>query len=113
MGTALVGLLLYQILLFLLLQLSQVPALCYYPNQGISGDIPCDPNASVSACCGNEWVCISNGVCEQTNNSGFANYARGSCTDSEWRSQSCPQFCENSEFVRVSSLKQVVLTSME
>ena len=113
MRTPLAGLLSYQNLLFLLLRLSQVPALCYYPNQAISGDIPCDLNASVSACCGNEWVCISNGVCEWTNSSGFAHYARGTCTDSEWKSQSCPMFCEQSEFAQVFCLKQVVLTSME
>lgn len=74
---------------------------CYYPNGQInSTDIPCDPNASVSMCCGDPALCLSNGLCRATNNPPMdknISYARGTCTDNQWGSSICPQHCLSSK----------------
>ncbi|KAK2009485.1 hypothetical protein LZ32DRAFT_661188 [Colletotrichum eremochloae] len=45
--------------------------LCYFPGGVQAKDVPCDPNAEVSMCCGHIDACLSNGLCkldETTNN---------------------------------------------
>jgi hypothetical protein len=73
--------------------------LCYYPNgaQPTSDDWePCSPNA-VSACCDftyGECSSIGGGLCHNTQE----NYLYvGACTDNTWKSDACPNYCENSE----------------
>ena len=79
-----------------------LPALCakecYYPNGDPSDDQPCHPFAAESACCGTGWTCLSNDICEYTQDQPIAgNFLgklfRGSCTDSGWISDKCPRFC--------------------
>ncbi|KAK1990069.1 hypothetical protein LX36DRAFT_621287 [Colletotrichum falcatum] len=72
-------------------------SLCYYPG-GVQAakDVPCDPDAEVSMCCGSVNACLSNGLCKDdstTNSTGIA-YARGTCSDPTWRSPICPQNCQ-------------------
>ena len=62
---------------------------CWYPD-GLTqaqADVPCDPDAATSACCGPNGFCLSNGLC-------LVNGAvsRGSCTDKNW-GQGCAQIC--------------------
>jgi hypothetical protein len=65
---------------------------CYYPN-GLEaeGDSPCDPDNEHSACCGQSLgsACLSNKLCRAPN----GNVVRGSCTDRDWASPDCPQYC--------------------
>lgn len=65
---------------------------CFYPNgQQATGDFPCDPNARESACCGGSLgsVCLTNKLCRGPN----GNLVRGSCTDQNWASPDCAQYC--------------------
>uniref|UniRef100_A0A8H7N5P5 Mid2 domain-containing protein n=1 Tax=Bionectria ochroleuca TaxID=29856 RepID=A0A8H7N5P5_BIOOC len=65
---------------------------CYFSNSNVAkNDVPCDPNAEASVCCSKEegTVCLENGLCQ---NSG-GHKSRGSCTDQNWNSEYCPQFC--------------------
>ena len=71
---------------------------CYWPLGGVSGAVPCDPNAEVSLCCGSQSACLTNGICQHddTNTTGIT-YSRGSCTDKTWTSSICPQHCQISK----------------
>ena len=63
---------------------------CYDPDGELSTDLPCDPSASVSACCGQSWTCVTNLYCSQ----GGSKYV-GSCTDKAWRDPACPfPYCQ-------------------
>ncbi|KAK6213506.1 hypothetical protein QIS74_09508 [Colletotrichum tabaci] len=69
--------------------------LCFFPGGIQARDVPCDPTAEVSMCCGSVNACLSNGLCklEDTfNDTGIA-YARGTCSDPTWQSPVCPQNC--------------------
>lgn len=77
----------------------EIIALCFWPDGQVNDELECNPNAPETACCARGHTCLSNGVCEWTNSSGIANYGRGSCTDSAWRSTLCPQFCQSGEAV--------------
>ncbi|KAF2095947.1 hypothetical protein NA57DRAFT_59012 [Rhizodiscina lignyota] len=81
------------LLAILSLQIVSISALCYYPDGTLSNDLACNPNATASTCCGRGQVCLSNGICTFRNVSGSAIYNRGSCTDKNWNSSECPQFC--------------------
>jgi hypothetical protein len=70
--------------------------ICYYPNGDTMGtDVPCDPDAPVTQCCGSRSACLTNGLCalEATDDIGIS-YARGTCTDRSWSSPLCPQQCQ-------------------
>ncbi|KAK0748055.1 hypothetical protein B0T21DRAFT_379975 [Apiosordaria backusii] len=66
---------------------------CYYPGGGESlDDVPCDPDAEVNVCCGRSTSgggCLSNKLCMGTD----GRMSRGSCTDKDWLSPECPNFC--------------------
>ncbi|KAK4181260.1 hypothetical protein QBC36DRAFT_227644 [Triangularia setosa] len=66
---------------------------CYYPGGGEAlDDVPCDPDAEVSVCCGRSTSgggCLSNKLCMGTD----GRMSRGSCTDNTWMSPECPNFC--------------------
>ncbi|KAF9873950.1 hypothetical protein CkaCkLH20_08684 [Colletotrichum karsti] len=69
--------------------------LCFFPGGVQALDVPCDPKAEVSMCCGSVNACLSNGLCkleDTSNNTGIA-YARGTCSDPTWQSPVCPQNC--------------------
>ncbi|KAK2014514.1 hypothetical protein LZ32DRAFT_646360 [Colletotrichum eremochloae] len=69
--------------------------LCFFPGGVQALDVPCDPKAEVSMCCGSVDACLSNGLCkleDTSNNTGIA-YARGTCSDPTWQSPFCPQNC--------------------
>jgi hypothetical protein len=73
---------------------------CYRPNGDVaSGDRSCFPDQENSFCCGTEWVCLDNKVCQSSRlsrqSNGQATFARGTCTDSSWTSEDCPKFCNN------------------
>ncbi|OPB45503.1 hypothetical protein A0O28_0077130 [Trichoderma guizhouense] len=64
---------------------------CYYPNGSPSSDFPCDPSAKQSACCGGGLgaACLSNKLCQSND----GNIIRGSCSDKNWNSPECANFC--------------------
>src|SRR5271156_1002944 len=62
---------------------------CYENNGLPSGDVPCDPNAVTSACCGVGGVCVSNLNCVDPSGGSVP----GTCTDQGWGSlpnPACP-----------------------
>ena len=71
---------------------------CYFPLGDVSGDVPCDPDAHVSLCCGSRSACLSNGICKQ--NDSNIGYSCGTCTDKTWTSSICPQHCQVSKSSR-------------
>ena len=85
------------------------PSHCYNPNGQINSiDVPCDPNALVSMCCGDQALCLSNGLCRTTNDPPTdrnISYARGTCTDNQWGSSICPQLCLSSKIFTLPSRK--------
>lgn len=82
---------------------------CYYPNgQKNNIDVPCDPSASVSMCCGDPASCLSNGLCQTIDDqqmNGNISYARGTCTDNQWGSSTCPQHCLSSKILNLPPRK--------
>lgn len=65
---------------------------CYYPDGSSSStDFPCDPSAKQSPCCGGGIgnACLSNRLCQGSD----GNIIRGSCTDQDWTSPQCANFC--------------------
>ncbi|RMJ06706.1 hypothetical protein CDV36_013694 [Fusarium kuroshium] len=69
-------------------------AQCYYPDgKDATTDKPCQPDAEVSACCADGYVCMSTGMCQFVDLEGTGRFARGSCTNQDWSSSSCPNYC--------------------
>ena len=64
--------------------IGQLPACYYYGGSPATFDVPCDPDASNSTCCGPGYSCDTNLFCM-----GSAP-AIGSCTDPTWQSVDCP-----------------------
>ncbi|KAJ5612224.1 hypothetical protein N7510_005418 [Penicillium lagena] len=81
-----------KVILFYALAVITGATQCYYPNgTPADGDIPCLGDGTASACCGPDAICLSNGLClaiEQP-----FGLSRGSCSDSTWQSDKCPQYC--------------------
>ncbi|KAK3898019.1 hypothetical protein C8A05DRAFT_47545 [Staphylotrichum tortipilum] len=69
--------------------------LCYFPSGALSPDVPCDPAADVSMCCGSADACLSSGLCrgKDTSATRGTSFARGTCTDKTWGSAICPLRC--------------------
>jgi hypothetical protein len=68
---------------------------CYFPNSEVSiEDRPCDPDADESVCCGppsdTGGACLSNKLCYSPKT---GRTSRGSCTDADWSSPACLNFC--------------------
>ncbi|KAL2156840.1 hypothetical protein VTH06DRAFT_4076 [Thermothelomyces fergusii] len=78
-------------------------AACYYPS-GLQApnDTPCRDDTPHSTCCGQGYACLSNGICQATGEElqkpGATEFVRGSCTDKQWRSSSCPLFCITEDY---------------
>ena len=69
---------------------------CYLPNGDLMKvDSPCFSNADVSSCCGQDWTCLANGLCYHSD---LKVLARGTCTDPNWDSSDCPQYCTESSY---------------
>ena len=80
-------------LLFLLLsaqrcfcQLKQ----CWNDKGELTSDLPCDPSANTSACCGQGWTCSTSFYCTVKVESGRDWDGLGSCTDKTWSDPACP-----------------------
>ncbi len=67
---------------------------CYYPNGDASTDTPCNSTTQFSACCDAADFCLANHLCFSSTN---LLLWRGSCTDPNWNSPECPQYCRNSK----------------
>lgn len=96
-----------RILIFFLFLIFKCFAICYYPDGSAAPqDTPCNDETAESACCGQGYACLSNGVCQATGDEiqkpGASKYVRGSCTDTGWRSSSCPSFCINPQYNNVA-----------
>ncbi|KZF21500.1 hypothetical protein L228DRAFT_239473 [Xylona heveae TC161] len=67
-------------------------ATCYYPSGDVAHrDMPCDPSARQSSCCGPLDICLGNGLCYDQSSDGLI--SRGSCTDQTWNDGSCSHYC--------------------
>ena len=60
---------------------------CYDPEGYVQPDLPCDPSANVSACCGIGYTCIKNFYCTSKKH-GYDFI--GTCTDHMWHDPACP-----------------------
>lgn len=93
--------LLFQIMLLQFLPLVQLAAFttavaaalelkdCFSADGAPAPDnVPCDPTANVSSCCGPTWVCATNLYCRSRNDPA-ANFV-GTCTDRTWKDPACP-----------------------
>lgn len=94
------------ILISLSLFLWQAQAICYFPNgKTASQDGPCRDDTEHSACCGQGFACLSNGMCvavvDLVRPPELIPYHRASCTDKSWRSGDCPNFCVDSDVDRL------------
>ncbi|KAK4210105.1 hypothetical protein QBC37DRAFT_41474 [Rhypophila decipiens] len=72
---------------------------CYFPDGSEDDDFPCNPDARQSFCCNVGHACMSNGFCKPRGYDelpGYWLYTRGSCTDEQWMSDSCPNICIDS-----------------
>lgn len=84
--------------LALALSITLVHAQCYYPDgQEAPRDVPCKPDAEASACCAEGYICVSTGMCQFVEYAGTGRFARGSCTNQDWSSSECPNFCTDAE----------------
>ena len=89
------------LILFCYFDLGLSQAQCFFPSgEEADDDIPCNPTAADSVCCGPGWTCLSSKICEfnQDSSNSDVNNAigeqwRGSCTDRQWDSGLCPKFC--------------------
>lgn len=61
---------------------------CYFPDGSESGHLACSSSGTQAACCGDSQVCMDNGLCF-----GDGIMSRGSCTDQDWNSKECSQYC--------------------
>ncbi|KIV96456.1 hypothetical protein PV10_00326 [Exophiala mesophila] len=65
---------------------------CYYPNGDLAAsDTPCTDEGGDSFCCSSSYYCLSNRICLWEDGRLY----RGSCSDLNWASGECPQFCQN------------------
>lgn len=69
---------------------------CFSPDQVLwKGDVPCFPDEEFSPCCGENSTCLANGLCYDAQSKRLN---RGTCTDYDWDSAKCPQYCTKSTF---------------
>ena len=98
-------------ILLLVVVIPHVRAVCYYPNGEANDDIPCNAGP-VSVCCTRGWTCLTNGVCQNDNDSSCIAWGRHSCTDSTFNSPECPRFCQSGKTWATPSVGvEAVLTS--
>lgn len=71
---------------------------CYDPFGKLAvDDLPCNPTAVESFCCGAGWSCLTNQLCRDVEGGVEGgvegSVARGTCTDKSWSSTECPDYC--------------------
>ncbi|TKA79560.1 hypothetical protein B0A55_02737 [Friedmanniomyces simplex] len=68
---------------------------CYWPDHSAAVNFTaCNAAAPYSSCCRPDQVCMTNGLCLQTQN--LANrLSRGACTDQTFSSAACPKVCDD------------------
>ena len=71
---------------------------CYYPDGTPDNTLtPCKTAQSVSACCGTDAVCLTNGLCLRVAPPMANRISRAGCTDETWKSNACPLYCTDGE----------------
>ncbi|KAI9730704.1 MAG: hypothetical protein M1834_005673 [Cirrosporium novae-zelandiae] len=74
--------------------LPSVLATCYFPDGTESStDVACDSGVTDSFCCYKGQACLSTKICLTNPDDAVPVYARGTCTDQNWESSACPNFC--------------------
>lgn len=73
---------------------------CYNPDHSVNTvDKPCNgAQEGDSVLCSPGWACLNDKVCQWTPEAGAepktTDFLRGSCTAQSWKSDACPQFCD-------------------
>ncbi|KAB8265536.1 hypothetical protein BDV32DRAFT_144828 [Aspergillus pseudonomiae] len=98
-------------LLFLLLVRSVYSTeTCYWPDgTPATEDVPCS-DEKYAPCCRSGNLCLSNNLCLNVAIQPYV-LSRGACTDPNWNSDNCPQFCTNVSRSSGSSLFPIGLNS--
>ena len=84
---------------------------CHRKDGSITSDLPCDPAANVSACCGQGYKCATSMFCVDKNGYDLL----GTCTDPSWANPACP-FRQLSQYMsqiglKVTSSSNVILNA--
>ncbi|KAE8156191.1 hypothetical protein BDV40DRAFT_281865 [Aspergillus tamarii] len=95
---------------FLLIQSVSSAQTCYWPDgTPATEDVPCSDD-KYAPCCRSGNLCLSNNLCLNVAIQPYV-LSRGACTDPNWNSDNCPQFCTNVSRSSGSSLFPVGLNS--
>ena len=79
-------------------------ATCYWPNGQIDPvSQPCNPDHAVSQCCQSTHICLSNGLCFDTE---FNHIIRVTCTDETWEDPSCGPYCKTYNTGGIGDMRQ-------
>ncbi|KAF2216998.1 hypothetical protein CERZMDRAFT_80986 [Cercospora zeae-maydis SCOH1-5] len=62
---------------------------CYFPDGSLSKHKSCSAMGTASSCCASNAFCLDNGLCFEE-----GVVTRGSCTDKDWKSGACPDYCK-------------------
>ncbi|KAJ5099931.1 hypothetical protein N7532_006932 [Penicillium argentinense] len=66
---------------------------CYFPSGAEApGNVPCSKD-TVASCCGEEDICLSNGLCLNVGHQPYV-LSRGACTSDSWAT-GCAPYCTN------------------
>ena len=90
-GFSLLKCLVFPLLLLSLITTVNATSACYFPNGARSpDDSPCytDDDGVASHCCSSTSICLTNKLCLSMEQP--YELSRGSCTDADWNSGSCP-----------------------
>ncbi|KAB8234692.1 hypothetical protein BDV23DRAFT_181355 [Aspergillus alliaceus] len=83
---------------------------CYWPDgTPATADVPCS-DEKYAPCCRAGNLCLSNNLCLNVAIQPYV-LSRGACTDPNWNSDNCPQFCTNVSRGSGSSLFPLGLNS--
>ncbi|KAE8380845.1 hypothetical protein BDV26DRAFT_290106 [Aspergillus bertholletiae] len=97
-------------LFFLLIQSVYSAETCYWPDgTPATEDVPCS-DERYAPCCRSGNLCLSNNLCLNVAIQPYV-LSRGACTDPNWNSDNCPQFCTNVSRSSGSSLFPLGLNS--
>ncbi|CAG8247012.1 unnamed protein product [Penicillium olsonii] len=98
-GFSLLKSLVFPLLLLSLITTVNATSACYFPNGARSpDDSPCytDDDGVASHCCSSTSICLTNKLCLSMEQP--YELSRGSCTDADWKSGSCPLgLCEKAQ----------------
>ncbi|KAB8200543.1 hypothetical protein BDV34DRAFT_204596 [Aspergillus parasiticus] len=98
------------LLFFLLIQSVYSVQTCYWPDgTPATEDVPCS-DEKYAPCCRSGNLCLSNNLCLNVAIQPYV-LSRGACTDPNWDSDNCPQFCTNVSRSSGSSLFPLGLNS--